>query len=392
MTRMLVALTLAFTLGACGGGGGESNTPPEPLDPGTTLQRASAWLWAQQGADGAWHSDTYGLMRSGQSLTPFVLYALLKVPEGAAPKPKGGVKRALEFIRRHTNEKGCLGRSDPDIADYPNHATAYAVRCLVAAGDAGDRKLIQLMCAYLLAQQFNTGRGIQPAAARWGGWGFGSQGRPGIMDIGHTRHVLEALRDAKALDAATAARAESFLRLTQRHPDEKRPQPRVPGEPAGQASRTYDGGFYFSPVDTGMNKGRFEAATDGLGAWFRSYATATCDGLLSLLAAGVPLADERVRAAKQWLDRHPGLQRPAGVPTDDPTPWYAAIHYYHLAVRAEAWAATGRKGDWRAEFERRLAALQRKDGSFLNQESPMMKENDPILCTALAVVALGGLA
>jgi len=27
------------------------------------------YLWRQQGADGGWHSRTYGLLRSGQSLT-----------------------------------------------------------------------------------------------------------------------------------------------------------------------------------------------------------------------------------------------------------------------------------------------------------------------------------
>jgi hypothetical protein len=43
----------------------------------------------------------------------------------------------------------------------------------------------------------------------------------------------------------------------------------------------------------------------------------------------------------------------------------------------------------RAEIARHLMPLQRQDGSFINDQSPLMKENDPILCTALAVVALG---
>jgi hypothetical protein len=90
-----------------------------------------------------------------------------------------------------------------------------------------------------------------------------------------------------------------------------------------------------------------------------------------------------------WLDRNPGIENPAGVPQDDSTPWYAAIHYYHLAVRAEAWSGVGREGDWRSEIEKHLAGVQHKDGHFVNDRSPMMKENDPILCTTLAVVALG---
>src|SRR5438552_15497397 len=44
------------------------------------LARAAQYLWSQQASDGGWHSNTYGLLRSGQSLTPFVLDALLQIP------------------------------------------------------------------------------------------------------------------------------------------------------------------------------------------------------------------------------------------------------------------------------------------------------------------------
>ena len=43
------------------------------------LAKAAGYLWKQQAADGGWHSHTYGLLRSGQALTPFVLGALLEV-------------------------------------------------------------------------------------------------------------------------------------------------------------------------------------------------------------------------------------------------------------------------------------------------------------------------
>ncbi|MCB9933786.1 MAG: terpene cyclase/mutase family protein [Planctomycetes bacterium] len=382
--RLLLLIPILLVAVSCGGG---ENAPEPPPAPQTALQRACTWLWQQQDEDGGWHSATYGLMRSGQSLTPFVLHALLSVPLEKAERPDGGVERALDFIRKHTNNDGCLGRSDPDIADYPNHATAYAVRCLVAAGHDSDRALIKRMCDYLSAQQFGPENGVEPEAYRWGGWGFGSEG--GVMDIGHTRHALEALRDAEALDAETAARAQTFLRLLQRHPDEPRRQPEVPGETGGAPADSFDGGFYFSPVDVAMNKGGHQPAAEGRAAWFRSYATATCDGLLSLLAAGVAADDRRVQVALTWLEDHPGLEHPAGVPTDAPTPWHLAMHFYHLAVRAEAWAAAGKNGGWRAEIARHLEPLQRQDGSFINTDSPLMKENDPLLCTALAVVALG---
>ena len=46
------------------------------------LARGVEYLWSRQSADGGWHSTTYGLLRSGQSLTPLVLNALLDAGTG----------------------------------------------------------------------------------------------------------------------------------------------------------------------------------------------------------------------------------------------------------------------------------------------------------------------
>src|SRR6476660_9339696 len=110
MKRALVVLLLAQT--ACVQTG---RTP---------LARAADYLWSQQAADGGWHSRTYGLLRSGQSLTPFVLDALLDVE----PVPSAELERALAFIRSNTSPDGALGLSDADFPDYPNYATSLAVK------------------------------------------------------------------------------------------------------------------------------------------------------------------------------------------------------------------------------------------------------------------------
>src|SRR5580658_420004 len=80
----------------------------------SALARAVRWLWAQQSDDGGWHSKTYGMLRSGQSLTPFVLDALLSVPHEMA-----GVEKAFDFLKR------TIGT---DAIDYPNYSTGLAVR------------------------------------------------------------------------------------------------------------------------------------------------------------------------------------------------------------------------------------------------------------------------
>src|SRR5262245_15068401 len=76
------------------------------------LQRAAEYLWSQQAEDGGFHSKTYGLLRSGQSLTPFVLGALLNVPQAVLSRPEDSVARAFAFIRKNTSADGELGRMD----------------------------------------------------------------------------------------------------------------------------------------------------------------------------------------------------------------------------------------------------------------------------------------
>ena len=162
--------------------------------------------------------------------------------------------------------------------------------------------------------------------------------------------------------------------------------PGFPGEEGGSRI-PFDGGFFFSPVVLVANKALWEKPAGEIAAHFRSYATATADGALALLAAGVPASDERVVAARRWLAEHAAVD-PQGIPANHPEPWVAALRFYHLAAFAEAASALAIEGDWRARFAKRLAALQRPDGSFANDASPLMKEDDPILATTLALVAL----
>src|SRR5215831_19659662 len=85
----------------------------------TPLSAAARFLWSQQADDGGFHSSTYGLLRSGQSLTPFVLLALLRVPDGESSPRRGAVERALAFMKANTNADGALGLMDDTAPDYP---------------------------------------------------------------------------------------------------------------------------------------------------------------------------------------------------------------------------------------------------------------------------------
>src|SRR5262249_38335433 len=140
---------------------------------GSALQKAMRYLWAQQAEDGGFHSTTYGLLRSGQSLTPFILDTVLGLPESVfAAKPEA-IDRALGFIKKNTNGEGSLGEMDETAADYPNYATALAVSTAVKAPRSGVQLDSAPMVSHLLDQQFIEINGWKPEDAVYGAWGMG---------------------------------------------------------------------------------------------------------------------------------------------------------------------------------------------------------------------------
>lgn len=298
---------------------------PEP-----SLRRAAAWLWRRQSRDGGWHSETYGLLRSGQSLTPFVLEALLRLPD----PPRPGVERAVAFLARHTDREGALGRANPLLPDYPNYATALAVLALRRLG-----RDVSAHLRYLRGQQFTEQNGWTRDHPAYGAWGMGGDRRTppdaGHVDLSMTRYVLQSLQDPVA-----GRRARVFLERLQNP----------------------DGGFCFSTVVLDANK-----AGEG-----RSYGSATADGILALEAVG--LSADRARL---WLAAN---HRTDAVPGFSPArrSFAQGLRFYYAAACAEA------------APDLPVAALlgpQRPDGSFANPQ-PLVKEDDPLIATAFAVRAL----
>lgn len=340
LARVLLILVLVSGCGPRPGTAGDGRA---------AVAMAAKYLWSKQSPDGGWHSETYGLLRSGQSLTPFLLAALL----GAPDPPKEAVGRAVAFIRASMNEAGEVGRADPSLEDYPNFATSLAVLALVRAGRTAG---VDRMAAALRRQQFSEAGGWGPDHPAYGAWGMGGPLRTpphtGHLDLSMTRHALQAMAISKA-PWDGASRAMKYL----------------------ERCRNEDGGFLFSTVILDANKA-------GAGT---SYGTATADGVLALLALQAP--PEQVKPPLLWLSRH---HRVDGVPgfDDRGAKWRQGMLYYYLAASSQAFQQSGGgPAGWAKEMIHALTARQREDGSFKN-ESFLMKEDDPFLATGLALLAL----
>jgi hypothetical protein len=339
-------------------------TPQRPV-----LRHAVSWLWSHQEADGGWHSHTYGLLRSGQALTPFVLDALLQTPEAVYPQPRKQVDRALAFIRERIQPNGALGLADRDIPDYPNYATALAVTAICRARRDGWQAQIAPMIGYLRTQQFTEQNGWGPRDAVYGAWGMGGGRRTppdtGHVDLSMTRYVLDALRAAGAADSDRAfAAARIFVERCQNF------------DPTGAAGA--DGGFFFSTTEADTNK------AGPAGDRYRSYGTTTADGILALLATGHDAADPRVTAAQKWLTGHHRDTAVPGFVGEAYRRWPAGLAFYYSAASSEAFQALHvDAGNGVAEG---LRHTQRRDGSWVNPEN-LVKEDDPLIATPFAVRA-----
>ncbi|MBM3736026.1 MAG: terpene cyclase/mutase family protein [Acidobacteria bacterium] len=302
-----------------------------------------------QGADGGWHSSTYGLLRSGQSLTGFVLSAL------PASTPPGVAAKGIAFLRRHTDSGGAVGRANPLLYDYPVYATALALLAEVRWQRDGWREQVRRHAAYLRTQQFTEESGWQEADAPFGAWGMGGDRRTpphaGHVDLSMSRHAVEALTAAgESASGPVLTRARVFLSRLQNS----------------------DGGFHFSTVVADANKA----------GGTRSYGSATADGLLALASSGA--AKDRINAAASWLRRHhrpdsaPGFEGPAYAR------WPQGLRYYYAAASARAFAKAGMAAD--PDQARLIAIGRRGDGSWINPE-PLVKEDDPLIATGFALLA-----
>ncbi len=367
-----------------------------------TMEKSIAWMWSQQSADGAWHSQTHAVLKDGKALTPYILYHLLQIPEDEFTRPEGGVQRGVEFIQREIRASMTMSEDSLPMLNYPNYSAAYALKvlCFLQQYTA----LQNILVGHLLREQFIEHRGITPDNLAYGGWGYGEPGLPfgehGHVDVSHTRRIIEALdmkAEAKAEAEAEAeaifgdsltlllshalTMAEIFLKGVQRTQEDMRLY-------EGCLSRKdlpYDGGFISSVVTLATNKCE-PVLLEAVGYHYPSYATATCDGFLALHA--LDLTDTKAYAdAKHWLEKNQDMTTIDGLSQDDPEQWHQIMHYYHWAVRAEAMTTAGITGDWSEELKQLLIAEQQPEGYYINPIGGVNKEDDPLLATTLAIIA-----
>jgi len=371
----------------------ESNSPlVAQID--AALAKAGKYLTDAQAEDGAWYSDHYGTLRSGPTMTPYVMSAILFLRSTGGAKGEAFM-RGNRFLRSFVGQDGKL-----DVAERQLHYQVYtaAMASRVAAHPkptgAKQSRTQQAYLQFLAARQLTEPLGWQPSDAYYGGWGFtngkprkpeeGSEGGPFCSsNLSATTFALAAFRSARVpKEDPVYAKALQFVQRCQNF----------------QPSANNDGGFFFMPIDNAQNKA---GATED-GKSFASYGTMTADGLRCLIRCGLPATHPRVQASRRWLAKNfsatenPGNFQPDRLQLKDATYYYWVWAFSHamIALRVERLEKVTETGDevkdavdWPRELASELLRRQRPDGTWVNELSAGM-EDDPLVATPWAAAAL----
>jgi hypothetical protein len=356
--RGLLALGAAPLVG-CGGGRVRRSHAHRAR---RAAERGVSSLLEQQGGDGLFRSATYGLLRSGQSLTPFVAEALAALPDGL--RPDAAIDRALGALPALQRD-GALGLASLP-ADYPTYATGLALAGWARRRLAPDSKDAAL--AWLLAHQLTAARGWGGHPAQ-GGWAMGAAAPPdpphaGHVDLSMTRRAVEGLAAAG---------------LTAEH------APMIEARAFVERCRAPDGGFVYSPVELALNKGGCD------GDRCRGYGSATTDGLLAARALGATIDDPLIAEPLAFLL---GIHRLDANPGIGPGPlqgFAGAMVGCYRAGAAAVFARLGGPDGWREAMIDAVLADQAPDGSWRNPDY-LQKEDDPLIAGGFALAALAAAA
>jgi len=331
-------------------------------------ERGAKYLLAAQEPDGGWAPQL------GPGVSALVVKALAQEPSVGPSHP--AVRRGAEYVLRARRPNGGIYSAEGTIKNYE---TSTALSMLAVLKDEQYKPAIAAAQRFLIDNQWDENEGRSIDDPWYGGAGYGHGQRP---DLSNTQMMLEALRDSGLPeDHPTYRKALAFISRCQMN-GETNDQPYAKG--------SSQGGFIYSPANGGESKaGKVEVnGREEL----RCYGSMTYAGFKSMLYAGLEKDDPRVRAALEWISKNWTLEHNPNMPERQSKE--GLYYFYHVFGRAldasqldEIKDDSGRSHDWRAELVTKLKALQKDDGSWVNEEDRWY-EGHPALVTAYSLLAL----
>jgi len=327
-----------------------------------SLQTAVDFFIASQDPNGSWKNDP--------AITALVLYSLL-LPSShdLDERADKAIQTGLDYLKQFVK---------PDGGIYNQQLKTYSTSvCLLAFTQAGRPEyntIISNAKDFLIEFQLDEGEAIEKDHAFYGGIGYGGDDRP---DLSNTQFALDAIKAAEVYEWGGAViprsnaepamhwrKALVFLARTQ-NVKAVNLMPYAAG----------DGGFIYET-------GHYDEERS------HSYGSMTCDGLKSLLHAGVEKEDIRIKKAFEWIRNHYTLE-------ENPAFGTTSMYYYYMTLAKcldlygeEVIAdSRGTRHRWRQDLIEKLISLQHEDGYWLNPNGRYW-ENIKDLATAYSVIAM----
>lgn len=366
----LIAGTLLAMVLVLGANAQEAARLSLKLEIEEAIRTGAAWLVDEQKPDGSWSDPEH------PALTALPLVALKRAEQVGLLEVPTKLDAGYAYLASKAQPDGGIYVS-PSI---PNYNTAVSLLAFATSGDPAHEDIIRNARKRIAGWQNG-----ESSDALGGGIGYGrAEGR--TADMSNNLLALEAMyysKRALAEDSATPAAdlnweaAIGFLQRCQ-NLESTNDSEWVSDDPANK------GGFIYSP---GSSKAGEMKLADGRTA-LRSYGSITYAGLLSFIYADLSRDDERVVAALDWLRGNFTLEENPGMGEQ------GLFYYYHTMAKALTAAgierldrADGTSINWKNDLAARLIGLQQSQG-FWKNENARWKENDPVLTTSYALIAL----
>jgi squalene-hopene/tetraprenyl-beta-curcumene cyclase len=337
---------------------------------------------AQKPGTGSW-SDP-----QNPAFTAIAISAILGDPSFDPSKGlPAEVEKGYEFLLANVHDDG--GIYGKGLATYN---TALSVTALSQSGKPEHLPVIAKARRLLINQQADYDKKGVVDNVFDGGIGYG--GSSTHSDLSNTTLAVEALHYSKKALADTPfddsaefdldwKAAVAFISACQ---NTEATVKRL-GDSAGLRDED-QGGFIYYPGDTKSEE--IELKTDaGTKTALRSYGSMSYAGLLSFIYAEMDRDDPRIAAAMDWLRSNYTLEENPGMDAQ------GLYYYYHTMAKALALSGTrtlvdpsGKPIDWKQDLAKTLIARQADDGSWTNATSNRWMEDNPILVTAYALLAL----
>ncbi len=321
--------------------------------------------------------------RQDAGITAMALAALMTGPAPRDAAAPSAIDAGLDWLVSLQQPDGSIHQGE-----LANYVTSASILALVRGGREKDRPVVARARAFLQKLQSDEEDGFDSGHQYYGGIGYGGDERP---DLSNLQMALDALAEAGVEGSdPTMQKALSFLQRCQNR-SESNDLVLVRGATTIKSGE--DGGAAYGP---GESKAGMQELEGGVQVP-RSYGSMTYALLKSYLLAGLGKEDPRVQAAQKWISANYTLDvNPGFDVSSDPRAAYQGLFYYYqtlahalnLCGEDTLTDSAGNAHAWRAELSARLIALQRQDGSWINENAERWYEGNPVLATAYALLAL----